>query len=283
LRLILALAFLLPLAASAQVQRIVSTTPSVTEMLFALGLGDRVVGVTTDCRFPEEAQRLPKIGTFIQPNLEVILGLRPDLVIIQENPTQMRERMESLGLSVLELEHKSVEDIYVSLRRIAAAAGEADREEAVSARIRNELQAIQQRTSALPKRRALFIIGRTPGALEGLMAVGAASYLSELLEIAGGENIFADALAAYPKVSLEEILARDPEVIVDMGEMANTVGVTEADKRRVTELWSRYPAIAAVREKRVFAVASDIFVVPGPRMVEATREFVRMLHPETME
>jgi len=126
----------------------------------------------------------------------------------------------------------------------------------------------------------MFVIGRTPGALEGLMAVGPSSYLNELMEIAGGENIFEEAAAAYPKVSLEEILARDPEVIIDMGEMADTVGVSEADKRRVEALWKRYPAITAVADDRVFAVASDIFVVPGPRMVQAAQEFFRMLHPE---
>jgi iron complex transport system substrate-binding protein len=279
-KLALALLFFLPLALNAQVQRIVSTTPSITEMLFTLGLGDRVVGVTTACRYPEEATRLPKIGTFIQPNFEVILGLRPDLVIIQENPTQLRERFESLGLTVLELEHKSVDDIYVSLRRIAEAAGVPDRAEPVIDDIRTSLVHIREQAAALPRRRVMFVIGRTPGALEGLMAVGPSSYLNELMKIAGGENIFAEAVAAYPKVSLEEILARDPEVIIDMGEMAETVGVTEADKRRVEALWKRYPAITAVSDNRVFAVASDIFVVPGPRMVQAAQEFFEMLHSE---
>jgi iron complex transport system substrate-binding protein len=126
----------------------------------------------------------------------------------------------------------------------------------------------------------LFLVGRSPNALEGLIAAGRASYLNELITVAGGVNIFRDAPTAYPKVSLEEILARDPEVIVDMGEMARTAGVTEADKQRVLRLWDRYPSLTAVRTRHVFAVAADIFVVPGPRMVEAAREFARMLHPE---
>jgi ABC-type Fe3+-hydroxamate transport system substrate-binding protein len=113
-----------------------------------------------------------------------------------------------------------------------------------------------------------------------MVAVGRASYLTEVIELAGGVNAFADAPAAYPKVSLEEILARDPEVIVDMGEMANTHWVTEAQKRAVLALWGRYPALAAVRAGRVHAVADDTFVVPGPRVVEAARSFARLLHPE---
>ena len=267
-------------AGAAPPQRIVSTAPSITEILFALGLGDRVAGATTFCNYPEQAKRLPKIGTYIQPNLEVIVSLRPDLVIIENNPIRLREKLERLGLRVMELEHKSVSDIHGSIERIGQAAGVAARAEAVNLLIRTQLEEIRRRTAHLPKTRMLFLVGRTPNALEGLIAVGSASYLNELIAIAGGENIFRGAVTAYPKVSLEEILARNPDVIVDMGEMARTAGVTDADKRRVVELWNRYPSIAAVRHARVFAVAADIYVVPGPRMVEAAREFGRMLHPE---
>jgi iron complex transport system substrate-binding protein len=126
----------------------------------------------------------------------------------------------------------------------------------------------------------MFVVGRTPGALEGIVAVGRSSYLNEVIEAAGGENIFRDSVAAYPKVPLEEILARDPEVIVDMGEMAQTGDVTEARKQSVVALWQRYGMLQAVKRARVFAVASDIFVVPGPRVIEAVRAFARMLHPE---
>ncbi len=280
MRLILALALLLPAIAGAQPRRIVSTTPSITEMLFALGLGDRVVGVTTFCRYPDEAKRLPKVGTYIQPNMEVILSLKPDLVIIQENPVRLREKLEGLRLRVMELEHKSVEDVYASIDRIGQVAGLETRAQTLNTRIQEDMEQIREQAGKQPKRRMLFIVGRTPQALEGLIAVGRASYLNALMEIAGGENILRDAGSAYPKISLETVLARDPEVIVDMGEMAETVGVTEEDKRRVVELWKRFPAITAVRKNRVHAVASDIFVVPGPRMVDAARAFARMIHQE---
>jgi iron complex transport system substrate-binding protein len=126
----------------------------------------------------------------------------------------------------------------------------------------------------------MFVVGRTPGRLDGLMVVGQSSYLNDIIEIAGGQNVFGDASAAYPKVSLEEILSRNPDVIIDMGEMAQTVGVTDVQKRNVTALWNRMATIAAVRNKRVHAVASDIFVVPGPRVVLAAQEFFEILHPE---
>lgn len=267
-------------AADPPARRIVSTAPSITETLFALGLGGRVAGVTTFCNYPEEARRLPKIGTYIQPNLEVIVSLRPDLVVVENNPIRLREKLEALGLRVLELRFTSVADIHRSIERLGQVARVPERAEALNRSIRSQLEEIRRRTAPLPKRSMLFLVGRSPNALEGLIAVGRASYLNELIAVAGGANIFRDAPTAYPKVSLEEVLARDPEVIVDMGEMARTTGVTEADKQRVVRLWERYPSLTAVRTRRVFAVASDIFVVPGPRMVEAARQFARMLHPE---
>jgi iron complex transport system substrate-binding protein len=125
----------------------------------------------------------------------------------------------------------------------------------------------------------MFVIGRSPDRLDGLVVAGRASYLNEVIEIAGGENVFRDAVAAYPKVSLEEVMARNPAVIVDMGDMADTVGVTEAHKRGVIALWQQIPTLAAVKQHRVFAVASDIYVVPGPRVIEAAKAFAEMLHP----
>lgn len=260
--------------------RIVSTAPSLTEILFALGLGARVAGATTYCNYPEEARRVPRIGTYIQPNLETIVSLRPDLVLIETNPIRLRERLEGLGLKVLELDQRTVADVFRAIERIGQAAGARERARALELRIRSELDAVGRLTAARRKRRMVFIVGRTPGALEGLIAAGSASYLNELITLAGGENIFGAVAAPYPKVSLEEILARDPEVIIDMGEMGRSSGISDAERRRVVELWSRYGSLAAVRERRVFAVASDLYVIPGPRMAQAARELARMLQPE---
>lgn len=260
--------------------RIVSTAPSLTEILFALGLGERVVGVTTYCNYPEEARRVPRIGTYIQPNLETIVSLRPDLVVIESNPIRLRERLEGLGLRVMELDQRTVSDIFRAIERLGQASGVAEQARALEARIRAEFEEVERRVTGRPRRRTAFIVGRTPGALEGLIAVGSASYLNELIRLAGGENIFGAVAAPYPRVSLEEILARDPQVIIDMGEMGRASGLSEAEARRVVELWNRYGSITAVRERRVHAVTADLYVVPGPRMGQAARELARMLHPE---
>ena len=260
--------------------RIVSTAPSITEMLYALGLGHRVVGVTTFCHYPPEATRKPKIGNYLRPDLETIVALRPDLLIMERTGVRQAERLPALKLKVLEVDDGTIPGIYESIQRIGAAAGVADRAAALCSQIRAGLDQIRERVAPLPRRRVLFVVGHTPGRLEDLIVAGRGAYLDQVIELAGAANIFRDTVAAYPKVSLEQVLARNPEVIVDMGEMAQTTGVTEEQKRAVVALWNRYPALAAVKQQRVFAVASDIFVVPGPRVIEAARAFAQMAHPE---
>ncbi len=270
---------ILPVA-EAQPRRIVSTTPSITETLYALGLGDRVVGVTNYCHYPPEVVKKPKIGTFTAPNLEAIAALRPDLVIIQTNPIQLGSKLGALRLKVLEINQDSLAQLIDSIGKIAAETGAKSRGVELAAKMRAGLDEIGAKLKHSPRTRTMFLIGRSPNALDGMVAAGGATYLNELIQLAGGENIFKIAVAAYPQISLEEVLSRNPAVIIDMGDMAETVGVTAQHKGGVVRLWSRYQTIEAVRKGRVFAVASDIFVVPGPRIVEAVREFARMLHPE---
>jgi len=273
--------FLLAVAAFAQPpQRIVSTAPSITELLYALGLGDRVVGVTRFDRYPPEALKKTQIGDYTSPSLEVIASLRPDLVIIQTNPVRLKEKLQTLRLKVLEIDQEDIARLYNSFRVVGEATGASAQATRLADSVRSQLDAIRVRAARLPRTRMMFVVGRSPNRLDGLIVVGRASYLNEIIELAGGENVFRDAVAAYPQVSLEEVLARNPSVIVDMGDMSDTVGVTEAHKRDVVALWDRLGSVGAVKQRRVHAVASDVFVVPGPRVVNAAQAFLEMLHPE---
>jgi iron complex transport system substrate-binding protein len=278
-RRIFALLLLAAVLIAAPPQRIVSTAPSITELLYALGLGDRVVGVTRYCRYPPEAQLKPKIGDYTSPNLEAIAALRPDLVITQTNPVHLADRLGALKLQVLEINQESIAAIYKSIHNMGAATGTDQAATRLSDTIRDGLEKVRTRVSGLPRVRMMFVVGRSPNRLDGLVVAGRASYLNEVIDVAGGENVFRDAIAGYPKVSLEEVMARNPDVIVDMGDMSDTVGVTEEHKRNVIALWDRIPTLAAVKQHHVFAVASDIFVVPGPRVTEAAKAFAGMLHP----
>ncbi len=272
----LLIGLLLAIALSAQPRRIVSTSPSITETLFALGAGDRVVGVSNYCHFPPEATTRTRIGSYLRPNAEVIARLKPDLVIIQRLPNNVSSSLRQFGLTVAEVDTGDLNKNIESMREIARAAGADAAAEKLISRIQADLAAIRSTHAAKPKRTVFFIVGRTPGRLEGIVAVGSGSYLNELIETAGGKNVLAQGNLPYPKIALETVVRLNPDVIIDMGEMADTTNVTDERKKAVEQLWKSRPEVHA----RVYAVASDIYVVPGPRMIDAAREIARMLHAE---
>ena len=281
LRLLIATLFLAIGASAAQPQRIVSGAPSITEMLYALGLGDRVVGVTEFCHYPPEVREKPKIGSYMSPSVETILSMRPDMVVVLEEHQGLAARLERVGLKTLAVQHNDLAGIYTSLRDIGEAAGVTPTAEKVVAGIQAELAEVAALAERLPRRKTMFVVGRSPGSLHDLVCVGRGSFLNELIELAGGENLFQSTASFYPKIGREEILARRPEVVVDMGDMSDTDEVTEAHRQSVAGLWKQeLPDLPAVRSGRVYAVAEDLFVVPGPRVGETARRFLEMIHPE---
>jgi iron complex transport system substrate-binding protein len=249
--------------------RIVSTSPSITETLFALGLGDRVVGVSTYCRFPPEVAKLPKVGTFLKPDAEAIAALRPDLVFVHDVSNGIDRRLASLKIPYEVVSRGSLPAVFATIRQIASAAGVPERGDHVVADTERRLDAI--RRSAPPKRpRVLFIIGRRPGMLADLVAIGPGSYIDELITIAGGTNVLDIAgQPEYPRISMEAILRFDPAVIIDSVDMGETE--QERRQRAVTNarLWSAHPTLSAVKTGRVHAATTDALVVPGPRVVDA--------------
>lgn len=265
------------LAAFAAPQRIVSTAPSFTETLFAIGAGDRVVAVSTYCHYPEAANKLPRVGSYLQPNVEAIARMQPDLVLVHAEQKTTLTQLAGLGIKTLALKNTNLEDTLRTALEIGAAVGLPDRGSALEKGIRAKLAAIEERSAGKTRRTLLFIVGRTPGRLDGMIAVGKGSFLNEVIRIAGGRNVLFDSPVAYPRISMEAVLRLAPDVIVDMGDMAVTTGVTEKHKRSVVSLWESQQAIAAVTKKKVFAVAADIFVVPGPRVAEAAEAFAAML------
>ncbi len=257
--------------------RIVSTAPSITEVLFALGLGSRVAGVTQYCRYPAEAQSKPKIGTFLEPDLERILALRPDLVLVISNPVQVAERLRRLGVRAENVKQESIADIFQSIALIGRLTGTEQRAGRLASGIRAKLEAARRQAAGKRRRGVLFLVGRSPGTLQGMVGAGPGTFVDELLTLAGGANILKDSPMAYPKVSVEQVLAADPEVILDMGDFAHVEGKPMEPADKVLGLWSRYPRLRAVRSGGVRQVGDEIFIRPGPRVGEAALEMVRLI------
>jgi iron complex transport system substrate-binding protein len=268
------------LLAAASSNRIVSTAPSITEMLYALGLGSRVVGDTTFCTYPADARTKPKVGTFLQPDYERILSLRPDLVLVIKNPIGVTQKLRSLGLHAEELDQDKVGDVLASLERIGALTGKQAEAARLTASLRAQLEDVRRAAATRPRRSTLFLVGRSSGTLQGMVGAGPATFIDELLQLAGGTNALAGAPMQYPNVSLEQILTRDPEVILDMGDFAHAEGRPGQPVAQILALWAAYPRLRAVRDHRVKVVSTDVLVRPGPRMAEAARILLTLVHPE---
>lgn len=267
------------LSLGAQPKRIVSTSPGLTEILFALGLDDRIVGVSEYCRYPQKALAKPKVGSFLQPNLEAITALRPDLVLIIKNPVRLRQKLEALGLKVEELDLETMPGILAAIDFLGIRTGRKQQAAALRADLEQRLAAVKN--SVKIRRRVTFLVGRTPQRLEGMIAVGPGSYLDELMRAAGGDNIFADSPTMYPKISVEQLLARDPDFLFEMGDAVHEGIPLGKYRENVLEVWARLPWLRAVREKRVYPINDSIFVVPGPRFAEAAERFAAMLRGDT--
>jgi iron complex transport system substrate-binding protein len=258
--------------------RIVSTSPSITETVFALGLGDRVVGVSSYCRYPAAAARLPKVGSFLRPEAEVIARLRPDLVIVHAGPHNVPGQLAALGIATITVDRGTLASVYSSIRAIGTAAEASDRAARLIAQLEARLAAVRTAAATRPRKKVLVIVGRQPGTLSDLVGVGRGSYLNDLVTIAGGVNVLDQAgLPEYPRISMETVIRLDPDLIVDAGDM----GETEEEHRRrqpATErLWRQQPLVRAARANVIHAVTSDAFVVPGPRVVEVAETLARWL------
>jgi iron complex transport system substrate-binding protein len=260
-------------------QRIVSTAPNITETLFALGVGDKVVGVSQFCNYPPEAQKLPRIGSYVKPDVEAIARLAPDLVILQERQSTVSERLSALHVPFIVVPHSTLNDIYIEIQLIGSAAGVPGQAAVLISQIRDSLSAIQSKAKELPSPRVVVIVDRQQGTLNNLTAVGPDNYVNQVLEIAGGTNVLAKTgLPQYPHISLETVLRENPDVIIDLSGTQETEAARRASRAATLSLWARYQDLAAVRSGHVYAGTTDSLVVPGPRTPIATQRLFDFVH-----
>ncbi len=260
-------------------ERIVSTSPSITETLFALGLGGRVVAVSRYCRYPADAAQLPKIGSFLEPDAELIVRLRPHLVFVHPESNGIRRKLATFPMSVITVDRGiTLAGVFSSIRTIANGAGVPERGKTLISHIEEHLAGVRAAVAGRTPRKVLLIVGRRAGTLTDLVAVGPRSYLSDLVTIAGGMNVLGEArLPEYPRISMETVIRLAPDVIVDAGDMGDTPDDRRSRQIRTETLWTHQP-LAAAAKGRVHAVVSDAFVVPGPRVVEVAETFARWFH-----
>jgi iron complex transport system substrate-binding protein len=256
-------------ATAASPMRIVSLAPGVTEILFALGGGGAVVGVSQYCDYPPAATRLPKVGTFLTPNVEAIAALRPDLIIGPGLSSSRREvrTLEAMGYPTLTVNDDSLDAIERSIAVIGEHIGEDESARHLLSAMQAHIDEVRAHLAGTKPRTVVMLVGHQP-----MVAVGRGTFLDDLLHLAGGDNIADLAMQNWPRLSIEYIIAMRPEVILD--------GAMGSDANTPAGFWARYPTIPAVRHHHVFGYSENPMLHPGPRVWQSLDILARRIHPE---
>jgi iron complex transport system substrate-binding protein len=257
-------------------KRIVSLAPSCTEILFALGLGDRVVGVDRYSDYPPEAVNItPKVGGFADISIETVLGLKPDLVLATGGvQVKFVELLEEHGLAVVVLSPKDLEGILNDILLVGKSAGEEVAGERLVAEMRQRVDVITERTRDIPaeeRPKVYYEIWHNP-----LMSAGSGSFTNELIKLAGGVNIFEDMATEFSEVSVERVLSGNPDVIVLSPPDAPMPGVSP-EELKARPGWD---GIKAVKDGRIYQIHPDLLNRPGPRIVDGLEALAEVIHPE---
>ncbi len=258
-------------------QRIICGAPATTEIVYALGCGDRVVGVSDVSAYPPEARDKPGIGGWLNPNRECLLMLRPDIIITHGEHASLADFAKQYNIKFLTVDLRTLDDIYNGITSIADALGVSDKGAALKTSIQQELKDISMRASDAPPRSVAMLFGRSPGHMSGLATIGARTFLNELVTIAGGSNVFTDAKGAYPQVSKETLLVRNPSVIIE----AYPDGIDATVREQLQEDWWKHlSGISAVQNKEVHYLEGNYILIPGPRVAQIAQSYAEILHPE---
>jgi len=264
-----------PPARSVVPQRIVSLIPAVTEMLFALGAGPQVVAVGSFDTYPPEVKKLPRVGALIDPDVERILSLHPDLVIVFATQTTLREQLGRAQIPIYVYNHAGLADVFTTIRDVGARVGREKAAADLTSRLEARIDAVRKRIAGRPRPRTLIVFDREKLALRGIYASGGIGFIHDMVDAAGGENVFADVKQQAVQATTELILARRPDVVLEL----RADPLDAATRAQEVAVWSALSSLPAVRTSRVYFLDEQKTVVPGPRVAEAVELIARTLHP----
>lgn len=252
-------------------EHVVSLAPSITEIIFALGEGGRLKGVTQHCDFPAAARTLPKIGSYVHLDLEKIVALKPDLCIAVRdgNPRSAVERLEALGIPVYAVDPRQLDTVADTILEIGRLLNATPKAQCLANEMRSRIERVKARVAGAQGKPGVFSqIGIVP-----IVSAGSNTLMHELITAAGGRNL-ADGPTSYPRFSREQVLALQPEVIII------TSMTRGADLDQVREEWKQFDSLPAVRNKRIFLVDANLFDRATPRLIEGLETLAGIIHPE---
>ena len=262
--------------AHARPARIISLVPALTEMLFAIGAGPQVVAVSTYDEEPPAVRQLPRVGALLDPDVERILSMKPDLVVTYGSQTDLQQQLRRAAIPVFDYRHGGLATITATMRSLGVRTGHQAEAERAASGIEAALADIRRRTAARPRPRTLLVFGRERGSLRNIWASGGRGFLNDMLVAAGGTNVLGEIDRESVQMTTEMVLTRRPDVIVELRSNA----VAGSDEPGDTAAWTRLASVPAVRDRRVHMLTGRGLVVPGPRVAESTRTVAAALHPE---
>jgi len=252
-------------------RRVVSLAPSITELVYALGREEILKGTTQFSNHPLKARDLPRIGSYARPDIELILGLKPDLVLAirDGNPRHAIERLEALNIPVFALDSKNIEEIILSIEALGEILDARDQASMLIKDMQKRIELVQQRVAETDFRPHVFFQADA----NPVIGVGESTFINEIINLSGGKNAIAGA-RGYPRMGWEDILLINPEVVI----IASMAG--GRNKEQLLQSWSRWPQLRAVQNDRIHVVDADIFERPTHRLVEGLEMLMGIIHPE---
>ncbi len=252
-------------------KRIISLAPSITEIIFALGLRQEIIGVTNFCDYPEEVTTKPRIGGFVNPDVEKIVSLKPDLVIAiaDGNRWDTIERLSDLGFPVYTVDPKGFDGVIQTIRNIGEIIGKGEEARALVRRMMEKKEKVVTLTRSLSRPAVFFQVGDAP-----VITVGKGTLANDLIHLAGGRSISENEPLSYPPYGIETILSKAPEIII-FSSMDNRKNYSDLIRR-----WQTWKSIPAVKSNSIYVIDSNLVDRPAPRVVKGLEALARMIHPE---
>ena len=251
--------------------RIVSLAPSITEILYYLGLGDRIVGVTKFSYYPPEALRKPKVGSYVDLNIEKIISLDPDLVIgtADGNEPKIVDLLSQAGIEIFIINPRNIRSVIDTIEVIGHVCGVREKAEGIARELSGRIDMVLEKVGFKSKPLVFLQINLRP-----IMTVNHNTFHHDLIELAGGINMAQDMPFNYPTISIEEIIRRGPEVMI----------ISRMDRKgrfeKARDEWMKWTSIPAVKNNRVFLIDSDLIDRPSPRVIEGLETMAGLIHPE---
>src|ERR1044072_7091454 len=258
-------------------QRMVSLSPSVTEILYGVGAWPQVIAVSQFCTYPEDVKNKPRINGWDKTNLEQVMALKPDFVIgVDAQEPFLKDKLTGLGVRSLFVKSQTLADIMASMREIGRGTGHEQEATNLVAKTQVEIEAVRKAVGNRPHPRVLCVVDRVPGTIRDLYTAPKGSYLDELISIAAGESIAPEAEHGYGKINKEAVLTLNPEVIIDM--VQSSKGNFGEDPVAV---WNELGEVRAVRDKRIYSITDPSVIHPSQFVGHTAQVFARALHPES--